>query len=321
MSEIALNNEYELDHSLDDLFVPVKIDEEESEHLSAEPYSYWKSVFRVFIHKPAAIISIITFIILIIGIVVIPRFASATDFEGGVDFVNAAPSANHIWGCDSKGRDLFFITWSGAGSSLGLALISSAIVTVLGVIFGLTWGYLKKIDWFFVELYNLVVNIPSLLVYMLLSTIFSHSLPWISPEGRLIFSLCITGWLGLAYMIRNQVLIIDNREYNVASKTLATPASRIMFKNYLPFILGIIITDFSLIVPGMISSEVSMSYFGVGLPKDRIAIGAILELGTKEFQQRPWQVLAPGLLMAIIIFIFFLFGMALSDALDPKKHR
>lgn len=320
MTEV-LNDEYVVDHELDDLFVPVKIDEEESEHLAAEPYSYWKSVFHVFIHKPAAIISIITLIILIIGIIVIPQFGTQASFEGTLDTVNAAPSSAHIWGCDAKGRDLWIITWSGAGTSLGLALISSAIITVLGVIFGLIWGYLKKLDWLFIEVYNLVANIPSLLIYMLLSTIFAHSITWVSPEGRLIFSLCLTGWLGLALMIRNQVLIIDNREYNVASKTLATPATRIMFKNYLPYILGIIITDFSLIVPGMISSEVSMSYFGVGLPKNKIAIGAILELGIKEFQQRPWQILAPAALMAVIIFIFFLLGMALSDALDPKKHR
>ena len=122
-------------------------------------------------------------------------------------------------------------------------------------------------------------------------------------------------------MIRNQVLIIDNREYNVASKTLGTPPMRIMVKNYLPYLLGVIITEFSLIIPGMISSEVAMSYFGVGLQTRDISLGAILELGITNYSLYPWEILAPGLLLAVIIFAFFILGTTFSDALDPKKHR
>ena len=94
-----------------------------------------------------------------------------------------------------------------------------------------------------------------------------------------------------------------------------------MLKNLLPFLLGVIITELSLMIPGMVSSEVSLSYFGFGLPSNAISIGAVLELGRQEFNNYPWQLIYPGLMLAIVIFVFYLLGLALSDSLDPKKHR
>ena len=150
---------------------------------------------------------------------------------------------------------------------------------------------------------------------------FSKAFPNTTAEMRLIIALSLLGWIGLARFIRNQVLIINNRDYNVASKTLGTPPFRIMIKNLLPYILAVIITEASLMIPGMVSSEVSMSYFGVGLDSAAVSIGAVLQLGMTNFIQYPWQLLAPAGILAWIIFTFFLLGLALSDALDPKKHR
>ncbi len=306
---------------LDDLFVHVDIKEEESEKIVTEPYSYWKSVFRIFIHRPATILALSVLVILILGIIFIPLFAPESAYVINMDNKNLAPSVEHFFGTDLIGRDLWFMTWKGAGKSLLLAIIESVIILFLGTIGGLCWGYFKKLDPIFVEIYNFISNIPSLLIYMLLSVIFTYSLPNVPVEVRLVLSLTMLGWLSLALMIRNLVMIIDNREYNVASKTLATPPLRIMLKNYLPYLLGVIITEFSLIIPGMISSEVSMSYFGVGLASRDVSLGAILELGIANYSLYPWEILAPGLLLAIIIFAFFILGTTFSDALDPKKHR
>ena len=172
-----------------------------------------------------------------------------------------------------------------------------------------------------IEIYSLISNIPSLLLYMLISVIVSANFPQLPVEARLIFALTITGWLGVALFVRNQTIIITNREYNVASKTLGTPAWRIMLKNLLPYLLAVIITQLSLMIPGMISSECSLSYFGVGLPSNAVSIGAILDVGRKYFQDFPHELLVPSLFLAAIIFAFYLIGLALSDALDPKKHR
>ena len=252
MQEELLNNTSVVaeEENLDDLFKLVELDERESEHIAAEPYSYWKSVLRVFIKKPAAIISLVSLIILILGITIIPNIVPAgylSEYEN-IAIKNQGPSMEHIWGTDLIGRDIFFLCWIGAQKSLGLALISSFIVLIIGTVFGLIWGFFKKLDRLFIEIYNLFVNIPSLLIYMLLSTIFTSAFPTVAVEVRLVVALTLTGWIGLARFVRNQVIIINNREYNVASQTLATPPHRIMFKNLLPFILSVIITDFSLTI-------------------------------------------------------------------------
>jgi len=304
-----------------DLFVFANVDKLKSERIISEPYSYMKSVFRVFIKKPAAWISIITLIILALGILIIPLFTPEGFLQYDVSRRDIEPNNIHLWGTDPVGRDLFFMVWIGAGRSLWLAMINSFIIVTVGTIIGLIWGYFRKLDPLFIELYNLVTNIPSLLIYMLLAYVFSFRFPNMGIEARLIVSLTLVGWIGLARFIRNYTLIINNREYNIASKTLGTPAHRIMSKNLLPYLLGIIITEASLIIPGMISSEVTLSYFGLGLPSSSISIGALLDLGRSNFVLRPYQLLAPAGVLALIIFAFFLLGMAISDSLDPKKHH
>ncbi len=319
-SDVKLENS-NATYSDKELFSFVELDEFKSEHLTNEPYSYWKSVGRAFIKKPSAIIAILSLLILVAGAAIIPFFTPDGYLLTNIDLINAKPSAEHLWGCDIAGRDLFFGTWQAARKSVILAMISSTIIIIVGTIIGLIWGFFRRTDPFFVELYNLISNIPALLIYMLLAYIIGQSLTWIPVEAKLIIALTLTSWIGLARFIRNQTIIITNREYNIASKTLGTPASRIMTRNLLPYLLAVIITQASLLIPAMISSEVAMSYFGVGLPQNAISIGALLNAGRTYFEQYPWQLLAPAGVLSFIIFTFFLLGLALTDALDPKKHR
>lgn len=312
-----LVNEENLDH----LFKRVALDETESEHIAAEPYSYWKSVLRTFIKKPSAIIGLAVIALLLIGMFIIPLFAPADAFEYNTAIANQAPSLEHLFGTDKVGRDLFFMLWDGMKLSLVLALIESAIIIVVGTLVGLAWGYFRWLDRIMIEVYNLITNIPSLLIYMLLASIIKEAFPLLPPEVRLIISLTITGWIGTAYSIRNLTWITRDREYNVASSTLGTPPMRIMVKNLLPYLLPVVIQSASMTIPGMISSEVSMSFFGVGLPTNTISVGILLDQGRSYFTEYPWQLLFPAGILAVIILGFYLIGLALSDALDPKTHR
>lgn len=326
--EIVKENEFLIDDAPaltkeeeDKLFKRVALNEKESERLAAEPYSYWRSVLRVFIKKPSAKIAIFCLAVMILSMIIVPFLAPDGVYSYHLEIKNLPPSWQHFWGTDAVGRDLFFMCFKGLSKSLGLALISSVINVVVGTLVGLLWGYKRKIDPVMIEVYNLFSNIPSLLLYMLLAFVFSNAFPDLSPETRLVVALCLTGWIGVALFVRNLTIIITNREYNVASITLGTPTFRIMIKNLLPYVLAVIITEFSLLLPAMISSEVSMSFFGVGLPKTEISIGVLLDLGRTKFIDYPWELLAPALVLAFVIFTFYLFGLALSDALDPRKHR
>lgn len=305
----------------DDLFVRVKLDETESEHIVSEPYSYWKSVLRVFIRKPSAIIGLVCLSIMILGMIIIPMFAPEDAYTGNIAMASLKPSSEHLFGTDFIGRDLFFMCWKGLQKSLVLALITTAIDVLVGTLVGLAWGFFRKLDPILIEVYNLVSNIPSLLIYMLLAVIFSTAFPGMMAEVKLVIALSITSWIGVALFIRNQTLIITNRDYNIASKTLGSSPWRIMIHNLLPYLLAIVITELSLMIPGMISSEVSMSFFGVGLPNSTVSVGVLLNNGRRYFIAYPWQLLAPACTLAFVIFTFYLTGLALSDALDPKKHR
>lgn len=305
------------------LFSFAKFDETKSEHLASQPYSYIKSVLKAFINRPAAILGIALLIIFLLYIIIIPEIlpdVSLIDSSVKYD-VNQGPSLKHLFGTDKVGRDLFYAIWIGARKSTWLAVISSVIVLSVGIIFGMIWGFFRKLDWLFIEIYNLVTNIPSLLIYMLLSIVFVKNLPNVPVEVRLILSLTMTSWLGTAMFLRNQILIISDREYNIASKTLGTPARRIMTKNLLPFLVAIIVTSSMTIIPGMVSGEVTLSYFGLGLPSDTISIGAMLKFGLSTFQENPWALIVPGGVLAFMIMTFYLIGIALADALDPRTHR
>lgn len=314
------------DKELDNKFVFAETDYEESEKLAVEPYSYWKSVFRVFIHKKSAIVSIVIIAVLILMAIIVPFcFPSwyaqtniLTSSPGG-NLVDAAPSWKHIFGCDVLGRDLFVILFKGIRVSLSLALVVSLINAFFGILIGMIWGYFRKLDPILIEVYNFFGNIPSLLLYMLLLTILNQvgANIWVS----FIFVLTITGWLDMARFIRNQIIIINDREYNLASKTLGTPAFRIITHNLLPFILPVIITNISLAIPSAISAETSLSYFGVGLKGNAIALGPILTCGYQSWMSHPWELLWPTVILGLITISFYLLGLALSDALDPRSHR
>jgi len=200
-----------------------------------------------------------------------------------------------------------------------LALVISLINATVGIIVGACWGYFRKIDPFMIELRNFIGNIPALLLYMLLLSILTQmdAPQWFSY----IFTLTVVGWLGMATFIRNQIIIINDREYNLASKSMGTSGKRIITHNLLPFVLPVIITQISLSIPAAISLETSLSFFGLGFRTDDVAIGPILTLGYNQFTTYPWTLLFPALILGLIIISFYLIGLALSDALDPKTHR
>lgn len=323
LNNLEVNNTTSNVENTKELFSFAKFDHTKSEQLASQPYSYVKSVIKAFINRPAAIIGIAFLIIFLLYIIIIPEILpdiSLIDASPKHE-INRGPSFQHLFGTDKVGRDLFYAIWIGARKSTWLAVISSVIVLTIGIVFGMIWGFFRKLDWLFIEIYNLITNIPSLLIYMLLSIIFVKNLPTIPVEARLILSLTITSWLGTAMFLRNQILIISDREYNIASKTLGTPARRIMTKNLLPFLVAILVTSSMTIIPGMVSGEVTLSYFGLGLPEDTISIGAMLKFGLATFQENPWALIVPGGVLAFMIMTFYLIGIALADALDPRTHR
>ena len=304
--------------NIDALFVPVELDSLASEKIEAPNYSYWKSVGRKFWGNKVAI-AMLTLLTIIVLIAFIQPLISGYDFMN-VDNINDFdsrynwPSWENWFGTDSNGHSLFDAVFAGARTSISIGLIATTITTVVGVIVGAIWGYSKKIDRFMLEVYNVVSNIPDLLIVIILAYAFG------SGFWNLLFAMCVTSWIGVAYFIRVQVMIMRDREYNLASRCLGTPTHRMVSKNILPYLISVIVTSVSRSLPSFISYEVFLSFIGVGLSADIPSLGRIISKYTANMSNYPYLFWLPVLVLALVTVSLYIVGQTLADASDPKTH-
>ena len=178
------------------------------------------------------------------------------------------------------------------------------------------WGYVRKLDFLFTEIYNVLDNIPSTIILILISFILKPGV------GTIIFAMSITGWIGMARFIRNQILIIRDRDYNIASRCLGTSTWRIIVKNLLPYLVSVIMLRMALSIPGAIGSEVFITYIGLGLPATVPSLGNLINEGRKLMMSPSlrYQLIYPTIVLSIVTISFYMIGNAFSDAADPKSH-
>ncbi len=328
MAENLVNLD-EFDMSQEELFAPVSRDELESEKITAPRYSYWHSVFRVFFRKK---INSVILIILAVLLIFTYAYPAITGYDPAYDpYINLRdPEAKHLspaeaidkfgfdikWilGAGGSGQSTFDAMWYGASLSVSLALICAAINMTVGILIGAVWGFSKKVDIFMTEVYNIIANIPYILLISVIVLVMSASF-W-----SMVFALTVTGWIGIAYFIRTQVIIIRDREYNLASRCLGTPITRIAAKNILPFMTSVIVTLLATEIPSYISYEVFLSYIGMGLTD--MSLGKLIELSQSAMLTPGWELefWAPVTIASIITVVLYVVGQNLGDASDPRTH-
>ncbi len=321
MEELVDLSEFNM--SDEELFSHYEHDNVEAEKITAPRYSYWKSVFRVFFRKKINIVMLVLLGVIILlsylypAIVSYDRFANVTDLSGkhlspAEAFAHFGFSLQWIFGSGSQGESTLSAIWYGAEISLSLAFVCAAINMTVGVIIGAIWGFSKKVDIVMTEVYNIVGNVPYILIVGVLILIMSASF-W-----TLVFALTITGWLGIAYFIRTQVLIIRDREYNLASRCLGTNIFKITMRNVLPFMTSIIVTLLATEIPSYISTEVFLSYIGMGLSD--MSLGKLIESAQSYMYSFPWEFWTPVAVASIITIVLYVVGQNLGDASDPRTH-
>ena len=313
----------------EELFAPVSHDELASEKITAPRYSYWRSVFRVFFRKKINIIALGLLAVLIIFSYAYPAIIG---YDAKVDpYINLMDgSATHLkpaeaikkfgfemkWilGSGAAGESTFDAIWYGSSISVSLALTCAIINMTVGVIVGAVWGFSKKFDIFMTEVYNVVANVPYILLISVVVLIMSASF-W-----SMVFALTVTGWIGIAYFIRTQVIIIRDREYNLASRCLGTPLTRIATKNILPFMTSVIVTLAATEIPSYISYEVFLSYIGMGLSD--MSLGKLIEAAKSAMITPGWEIefWSPIAVASIIAVVLYVVGQNLGDASDPRTH-
>lgn len=313
----------------EELFTPLNHDDLESEKITAPRYSYWHSVLRVFFRKKLNIVLLTILVVLLAFTYIYPRVIG---YDANVSpYINLLDStAKHLtpqaamdkfghnihWilGAGASGESTFDAIWYGSSISVSLALTCALINLTIGVCVGAVWGFSKKIDMIMTEVYNVVANVPYVLLVSVIVLILSASF-W-----SMVFALTVTGWISIAYFIRTQVIIIRDREYNLASKCLGTPLTRIATKNILPFMTSVIVTLAATEIPSYISYEVFLSYLGMGL-KD-MSLGKLIQSAQSAMVTPGWEIefWAPVAVASIITVVLYVVGQNLGDASDPRTH-
>ena len=315
-----------------ELFSFIDRDAIASEKITAPRYSYWKSVFRVFFRKKTNIIMLVLLALVFLGAFVMPIFWPYDPMENVLDAktYNLSPSAavayfrdnpayeaNPVkWclGTGNLGNSIMYGIMSSARTSLLLAIICAAINMTVGILIGAVWGYSKRFDAVMLVIYNIIANVPYILLISVLVYIIG------SGFWPFVFALTVTGWMGIAYFFRTQVMIIRDREYSLASRCLGTPVRRVITKNILPFLTSVIVTLLATELPSYISYEVYLSFIGIGLSASVPSLGRMIQQAQSAFLTYPWAFWSPVAIASIITILLYLLGQNLADASDPRTH-
>ncbi len=308
--------------SEEELFSFARFSQAEAERTGSLDYSYWRSTLRAFLHNKAAVFFLLLMVSVLAFTYIQPFLPGQKDplfihnNEWGLPLKNVPPGEEFWLGTNAIGQDLWARIWAGTRTSLGIGFAVAVVEAVVGILAGVLWGYVRRLDFFFTELYNIMDNIPQTLLLILLSYILK---PGVST---IVFALSITGWLGMARFIRNQIIIIRDRDYNLASRCLGTPTRRIIFKNLLPYLVSVITMRMALAIPGAIGSEVFITYIGIGLPLDTPSLGNLIQTGRNVMQvpSLRYQLIFPVAVLAVITISFYIIGNSFADAADPKNH-
>ena len=309
----------------EELFSLVTHSDVESEKITAPRYSYWQSVFRVFFKKKINLIVLGLLAVIILFAFVYPmlieydRFANLTDATAKHLTPTAAmakfgSSIHWILGAGASGEPTFDAVWVGSKISISLALTCALINMTIGILLGAVWGFSKKVDVIMMEVYNIVANVPYILLISVLVMILSASF-W-----TMVFALTVTGWIGVAYFIRTQVIIIRDREYNLASRCLGTPITRIALRNILPFMTSVIVTLAATEIPSYISYEVFLAYIGIGLSD--MSLGKLISEAQSAMMTNGWQFefWSPVVVASTVAVVLYVVGQNRGDASDPRTH-
>lgn len=300
----------------DELFSFVEYSPEEAERIGYSDYSYWKSVFQNFFKKKMAVaLSIVFFALLIFSFVALA--IGKYDYSNLIaDTKNAfvKPNGEYWFGTDNLGRDYWCQVWYACQISIRLAVIVALGECLIGVVIGCIWGYVRKLDRFFTELYNLIDNVPRIIYLTLIALLIGQSFTIMAV------SLICFGWLAMARNVRNLVIMYRDREYNLASRCLGTSIWRILLKNILPYLISVIILRLALSIPQTIALESTLSYLGLGLGIETPSLGILLRNARSYFLDYPHLLVFPAIIVSVITITFYLVGNAFSDASDPRNH-
>ncbi len=278
--------------------------------------TYWQDAWRRLKQNKVAIFSMILLIIIGIMTIIGPYLTTFKYEATDSNLLNTAPSGLHWFGTDTLGRDIFARIWMGGRVSIIIGIIGTLIETTVGVIYGGISGYFGGlVDDIMMRIVEVLVSIPYLIIVILISLILGKGIP------ALIIAMTITGWTGMARMVRGQLLQIKEQEYVLAATALGASPSRIIARHLIPNTIGIMIVDVTFSVPGFIFGEAFLSFIGLGVQSPNTSWGALAASAQQNLMFYPYQLFFPSLFISLTMLSFNLLGDGLRDALDPRLRQ
>lgn len=300
----------------DDMFTVVGNDIENYNTITRPSLTYWQDAWMRLKKNKVAMLGLSIIVLYIIMAIIGPYLNSMDYRTTDSTATDQLPSLKHWFGTDSLGRDLWVRLWLGARVSLTIGFAVTLLNQFIGIIIGGISGYFGgTLDMIIMRIIDVLYGIPSLIVAILVMMVRGGS-----GMTSLIIAMVIIGWIGSARFVRGQVLQLKNQEFVLASKVLGASSMRIIMKHLIPNMMGLLITNITMAIPGAIFGEAFLSYIGIGIQPPDTSWGQLAQAGSQTFRVYPWEMFLPSFFISTTMLSLNLLGDGLRDALDPKMR-
>lgn len=282
-----------------------------------KPMPLWKRNLKKFYKNKLAFIGFIFFTVILLACIFAPLLTSYAPEAVDLSAMNRPPSAQHIFGTDKLGRDVFSRILYGGRVSIQVGMTGAVFGALIGTILGGIAGYFGgKIDAVLVRISELFSTFPDMIVILLLSSIFGQGV------FNLIFVFSVMGWMTTFRMVRNEFMSLKQETYVDVCRAFGFSDSRIIFNNILRNAISPVTVSLSLNVAGFILSEAGLSFLGVGVPSDIPTWGNIINAAkTADVIKNSWWLwFVPGAVITIFVLSINFIGDGLRDIMDPKQQ-
>ncbi len=285
--------------------------------------SLWAESYKRLKKNKVALVSAY-FILFVIGVALFAEILAPFSYETQqVDRILMSPNSANWLGTDSLGRDILSRLIYGSRISIAIGIFTAVVSLLMGTIYGAISGWFGgKIDSVMMRLVDILYSIPALVLLVLAKVTIESLETFKDPEIRALFSifgaLSIYGWMGMARIVRGQVLQSKQMQYVEAARSLGIRSSSLVFKHIFPNILGPIIVTLTFQIPANVMFESFLSFIGLGLQPPYSSWGVLANEGWRSLRTFPHLIISPGIAIFLTMLAFNMFGDGLRDAFDPK---